>query len=113
VDALTPATLVMLIDFDRRIKMMQTYPSTTGRNFYEILRAVDAIALTQFQKVGTPANWSQGEDVLILPEISTVQAETMFPRGFLEIKAWFRLTPPPDMAEADHEEMRSSVDDDD
>jgi len=73
------------------------YPSSTGRNFYEIIRTIDAIQLTLFHKVATPVNWMQGEDVFVKNDVSANQAIAMFPKGFVEIKEWFRITPQPDV----------------
>jgi len=74
----------------------QDYPTFVGRNFYEILRAIDALQLTMYHKVATPANWKQGEDVLVLPSITDDQAKELFPKGYTTIKAYLRVTPPPD-----------------
>mmetsp|Transcript_20221 Transcript_20221/g.61351 ORF Transcript_20221/g.61351 Transcript_20221/m.61351 type:complete len:110 (-) Transcript_20221:2157-2486(-) len=104
--------MVLLVDFDLRIKFIQQYPATTGRNFFEVLRAIDCIALTTFHRVGTPANWAQGEDVMVLPEITAAEAEVMFPKGFLEVRPWFRITPPPDMDEKDAEDLQNAIEDD-
>jgi len=95
--SLVECSAIFLIDIDKRIRMMQHYPAVTGRNFYEILRAIDAIQLSTFHQVATPSNWRQGEDVLIPSNISSAAANSIFPKGFLEIKDWFRLTPQPDI----------------
>lgn len=94
--ALVPATLVIVTDIDRRIRLMMQYPVSTGRNFYEIIRAIDTLQLTMFHQVATPSNWMQGEDVFIVPSLSSNAASTVFPKGFVEIRPWFRLTPQPD-----------------
>ena len=84
-----------LIDPNRRVQMAQVYPSNVGRNFYEIIRSLDALQLASYHKVGTPANWKAGEDVFILPEVSEESAEDLFPKGFTTIKPYMRITPAP------------------
>ncbi|GMI16010.1 hypothetical protein TrLO_g2076 [Triparma laevis f. longispina] len=90
------AGLIVLIDLDKRIRFISQYPSTTGRNFYEVLRVIDTLQLTLFHSVATPANWMQGEDVFVRNDISATAAGAMFPKGFVAIKEWFRITPQPD-----------------
>ena len=92
-----PACLTLIIDIDKRIRFISQYPSTTGRNFYEVLRVVDTLQLTLFHAVATPANWMQGEDVFVRNDISANAAGSMFPKGFVVIKDWFRITPQPDL----------------
>lgn len=87
---------VYIIDPDKNIKLTLTYPASTGRNFDELLRVIDSLQLTQYKKVATPANWKQGEDVVISTSVSNKDAETMFPKGFKEVKPYLRLTPQPD-----------------
>lgn len=87
---------VYIIDPDKNIKLTLTYPASTGRNFDELLRVIDSLQLTQYKKVATPANWKQGEDVVISTSVSNKDAETMFPKGFNEVKPYLRLTPQPD-----------------
>lgn len=89
-----------IIDPNRKVQLHMTYPSNVGRNFYELLRILDALQLTLYYQVGTPANWKAGEDLFILPTVSDEEAEKSFPRGFTEIKPYMRLTPAPDLAEA-------------
>ncbi len=86
---------VFVIGPDKRVKLMLTYPMTTGRNFDEILRVVDSMQLTQAHKVATPANWKAGEDVIIVPSVSDADAKTMFPQGFKTIKPYLRTTRQP------------------
>jgi len=88
---------VYIIAPDRTIKLMITYPASTGRNFDELLRVIDSLKLTADYKVATPANWKKGEDVVISPSISNEEAKKMFPKGFKEVKPYLRLTPEPDM----------------
>lgn len=89
-----------IIDPNRKVQLHMTYPSNVGRNFYEIIRILDALQLTTYYQVGTPANWKAGEDLFILPSVSEGEAQKKFPRGFTEIKPYMRLTPAPDLAEA-------------
>lgn len=86
---------VFVIAPDKTIKMMLTYPMTTGRNFDEILRVLDSIQLTSQYKVATPANWRPGEDVIIVPAVSDEQAKTLFPQGWKAVKPYLRLTKQP------------------
>mmetsp|Transcript_1141 Transcript_1141/g.1645 ORF Transcript_1141/g.1645 Transcript_1141/m.1645 type:complete len:228 (+) Transcript_1141:371-1054(+) len=85
-----------IIDSNNKVQLHMAYPSNVGRNFYEILRILDALQLTAFHNVGTPANWKVGEDILILPEVTEEEASEQFPKGFTEIKPYLRLTPVPD-----------------
>lgn len=85
---------VYVIGPDKKIKLMLIYPMTTGRNFDEILRAIDSIQLTAKHKVATPANWKQGEDVIITPAVSNEDAEKTFP-GFKTLKPYLRVTAHP------------------
>lgn len=87
---------VYVIAPDKTIKLMITYPASTGRNFEELLRVIDSLQLTAHHKVATPANWKHGEDVVISPSISSEDAKSMFPRGFKEVKPYLRMTPQPD-----------------
>ena len=86
---------VFVIDPKKKIRLMITYPQTTGRNFDEILRVIDSIQLTEKFQVATPANWKQGEDVIIVPAVSDADAEKKFPKGFKKIKPYLRTTPQP------------------
>ncbi len=86
---------VYVIGPDKKIKLMITYPASTGRNFNEILRVIDSLQLTTYQKLATPVNWQQGEDCVILPSISNEEATELFPKGFEEVKPYLRLTPQP------------------
>jgi len=88
---------VYVIDPNKTIMLMITYPASTGRNFDELLRVIDSLQLTAYYKVATPANWKKGEDVVISPSISNEEAKNMFPKGFKEVKPYLRLTPEPDM----------------
>jgi len=86
---------VFLIDKDHKLRLSLTYPAATGRNFDEILRVLDALQLTDNSKVATPANWKQGDDVVILPTVSNEDAKKLFPKGFKEVKPYLRFTPQP------------------
>jgi len=85
---------VFVIGPDKRIKMSMTYPMTTGRNFDEILRAIDSIQLTAAHKVATPANWKQGEDVIVTPAVSDAEAEERF-GGFERVLPYLRRVKQP------------------
>ena len=85
---------VFIIGPDKRIKLMLTYPMTTGRNFDEIVRVLDSMQLTAQHKVATPANWKHGEDVIITPAVSNEEAAIKFP-GYKTIKPYLRTTKQP------------------
>ena len=87
---------VFFIGPDKKIKASITYPPSTGRNFGEILRVIDSLQLTAYHSVATPADWVQGEDVVVLPSIATADIPSKFPKGFKEIKPYLRTTPQPD-----------------
>ena len=95
--AATNATVrsVFIIGPDKKIKLMLTYPMTTGRNFDEILRALDSIQLTSEFKVATPANWKQGEDVIIAGSVSDEDASKLFPEGWTTVKPYLRVVKQP------------------
>ncbi|MGO4378820.1 peroxiredoxin [Pseudoduganella sp. RAF53_2] len=95
--AATNATVrsVFVIGPDKKIKMMMTYPMTSGRNFDEILRVIDSIQLTAKHKVATPVNWKHGEDVIIAGSVSDDDAKTMFPNGWKAPKPYLRIVPQP------------------
>lgn len=86
---------VFIIAPDKTVKLTLTYPASTGRNFYELLRVVDSLQLTAKHKVATPANWKNGEDVVVSPSISTEDAKEIFTKGVEEIKPYLRMTPDP------------------
>ena len=94
--AATNATVrsVFIISPDKKIKLMLTYPMTTGRNFDEILRVLDSLQLTAKHKVATPVNWKQGEDVIITTAVSKEEADKIFP-GYKTIKPYLRTTKQP------------------
>ncbi len=93
-DTLTVRT-VFIIGPDKKIKLMITYPASTGRNFNEILRVLDSLQLTANYSVSTPVNWNDGEEVIIAPAISDTDAKEKFPKGFRTVKSYLRFTPQP------------------
>jgi alkyl hydroperoxide reductase subunit AhpC len=95
--AATNATVrsVFIIGPDKKIKLMLTYPMTTGRNFDEILRVLDSMQLTAKHKVATPVNWKNGEDVIIVPSVSDEEAKGMFAEGWKTLKPYLRLVKQP------------------
>ena len=86
---------VFIIDPAKKIKLMITYPASTGRNFDEILRVIDSLQLTAKYSVATPVNWKDGDDVIIVPSISDEEAKTKFPAGWKAQKPYLRITPQP------------------
>ena len=86
---------VFLIGPDKKIKLILTYPMSTGRNFDEVLRVLDAIQLTAKHKVATPVNWKRGEDVIILASVSDDEAKAQFPAGWKAPKPYLRIVPQP------------------
>jgi alkyl hydroperoxide reductase subunit AhpC len=86
---------VFIIGADKKIKLILTYPASTGRNFDEILRVIDSLQLTANYSVATPANWKDGEDVVIAPAIKDDEIAAKFPKGYTKIKPYLRLTPQP------------------
>jgi alkyl hydroperoxide reductase subunit AhpC len=97
-NASTTATVrsVFVIDPNKKIRLTLTYPASTGRNFDEILRVIDSLQLTEYHSVATPANWKDGDDVVIVPSITDPDVlKAKFPKGFKAIKPYLRLTPQP------------------
>lgn len=86
---------VYIIAPDKTVKLIITYPASTGRNFHELLRVIDSLQLTAYHKVATPANWNHGEDVVVSPAIPTEEARQIFEKGVEEIKPYLRMTPDP------------------
>jgi thioredoxin-dependent peroxiredoxin len=95
--AATNATVrsLFIIGPDKKIKLQLTYPMTTGRNFDEVLRVIDSMQLTAKHKVATPANWKQGEDVIIAGSVSDADAKTLFPEGWKTVKPYLRTVKQP------------------
>lgn len=86
---------VFIIDNNKKVRLILTYPASTGRNFREILRTVDSLQLTDGYKVATPVNWEQGDDVIIVPSLSDEEAKEMFPEGWEAKKPYLRFTKQP------------------
>jgi len=86
---------VFVIGPDKKVKLMITYPASTGRNFHELLRVIDSLQLTANYSVATPANWENGEDVVIAPAIKDEDIPAKFPKGHTRIKPYLRMTPQP------------------
>jgi len=86
---------VFVIGPDKKIKLMLTYPMSTGRNFDEVLRVLDSIQLTAKHKVATPVNWKQGEDVIIVPSVSDEEAKAKYPQGWKAPRPYLRIVPQP------------------
>jgi alkyl hydroperoxide reductase subunit AhpC len=84
---------VFIIGPDKKVKLMLTYPASTGRNFAEILRVIDSLQLTANYKVATPVDWVQGQDCIIVPSVSKEEADTLFPKGYQVVKPYLRTTP--------------------
>ncbi len=82
---------------DKTLKLTITYPASTGRNFVEVLRVVDSLQLTANHSVATPADWKHGEDVIVVPSVSTEDAEKKFPKGVKVVKPYLRYTPQPNL----------------
>jgi alkyl hydroperoxide reductase subunit AhpC len=87
---------LFIIGPDKAVKLMITYPASTGRNFVEVLRVIDSLQLTAKHSVATPADWKQGEDVVVVPAVSTEDAIKKFPKGVNVIKPYLRYTPQPE-----------------
>lgn len=99
-ETLTVRSLV-IIDPNKKVRLIITYPASTGRNFHEILRVVDSLQLTDNHKVATPANWQQGEDVVIVPSLQDEdEIKKRFPKGYTAVKPYLRLTPQPETSKA-------------
>ena len=88
---------LFVIGPDKKVKLMITYPASTGRNFYEVLRVVDSLQLTANYSVATPADWKHGENVIVVPSVSTEDAIKKFPKGVDVVKPYLRFTPQPNL----------------
>ena len=86
---------VYIISPDKKVKLMITYPASTGRNFAEILRVIDSLQLTAKHSVATPVNWKDGDDVIIVPSLSDEDAKKKFPGGWKTLKPYLRVVPQP------------------
>jgi len=88
---------LFVIGPDKKVKLTLTYPASTGRNFNEVLRVVDSLQLTANYSVATPADWKEGEDVIVVPAVSTEDAQKKFPKGVKVVKPYLRYTPQPNL----------------
>jgi len=86
---------LFIIGPDKKLKLYITYPASTGRNFVEVLRVIDSLQLTAKHSVATPADWKHGEDVIVVPAVSTEEAIKKFPKGVKVVKPYLRYTPEP------------------
>jgi len=86
---------VFIIDPAKKVRLILTYPASTGRNFDEIVRVVDSLQLTDRHKVATPVNWKQGEDVIIIPSVSNEEARKVYPQGWKEQRPYLRIVKQP------------------
>lgn len=86
---------LLIIDPEKKVRLIITYPASTGRNFNEILRVLDSLQLVDSHKIATPVNWKDGDEVIVPPAISTEDARKIFPKGVKEIKPYLRYTPQP------------------
>src|SRR5687768_18387231 len=86
---------VVVIGPDKKIKLVLSYPMSTGRNFDEVLRVIDSMQLTAKHKVATPVNWKDGQDVIILPAVSDDEAKQKYPQGWKAPKPYLRIVPQP------------------
>jgi thioredoxin-dependent peroxiredoxin len=88
---------LFVIDPNKKVRLMITYPASTGRNFDEVLRVIDSLQLTDGHKVATPGNWQQGEDVIIVPSLQDPEEiARRFPKGYTALRPYLRMTPQPD-----------------
>jgi thioredoxin-dependent peroxiredoxin len=88
---------VFVIGPDKKVKLIITYPASTGRNFDELLRVIDSLQLTAYHKVATPVNWNTGDDCVIVPAVTNEEADKMFPKGYKIVKPYLRMTPQPNL----------------
>ena len=88
---------LFIIGPDKTVKLFITYPASTGRNFFEVLRVIDSLQLTAKYSVATPADWKAGEDVIVVPAVSTEDAKIKFPKGLRIVKPYLRYTPQPNL----------------
>ena len=86
---------VFVVGPDKKIKLMLSYPMSSGRNFDEVLRVLDSMQLTAKHQVATPVNWKQGDDVIILPSVSDADAKQKYPGGWKSPRPYLRIVPPP------------------
>src|SRR3990170_5354819 len=87
---------VFIIDPNKTVRLIHTYPASTGRNFDEVVRVIDSLQLSDDHQVGTPANWKLGDDVVILTSVRNQDADKLFPQGYKQLKPYLRITPHPE-----------------
>jgi alkyl hydroperoxide reductase subunit AhpC len=95
-DSTATVRSVFVIDPNKKVRLVLTYPASTGRNFVELLRTIDSLQLTDNHKVATPVNWKQGEDVIITPALNDEEAKLRFPEGWVTVKPYLRLVKQPE-----------------
>ncbi|HKX46923.1 MAG TPA: peroxiredoxin [Planctomycetota bacterium] len=88
---------VFVVGPDKKVKLILTYPASTGRNFDELLRVIDSLQLTAKHQVATPVDWKHGQDVIVVPALSDEEARKKFPKGFKAVKPYLRITPQPNL----------------
>jgi len=88
---------VFIIGPDKKVKLTLTYPASTGRNFQELLRVIDSLQLTANYQVATPADWKNGEDVIVVPAVKDEELANKFPKGHTKVKPYLRTTPQPNL----------------
>ena len=91
---------LFIVGPDKKVKLIITYPASTGRNFAEVLRVLESLQLTAHYSVATPADWQHGEDVIVVPAVTTEDAIKKFPKGLNIVKPYLRYTPQPNLTEA-------------
>jgi alkyl hydroperoxide reductase subunit AhpC len=96
-DSTATVRSVFVIDPNKKVRLVLTYPASTGRNFVELLRTLDSLQLTDNYKVATPVNWKQGEDVIIVPALSDDEAKLRFPEGWKTLKPYLRVVKQPEL----------------
>jgi hypothetical protein len=101
---------VFVIGPDKKVKLMITYPASTGRNFDEILRVIDSLQLTAKYSVATPVNWKDGDDVIIVPAVSDEDAKQKFPGGWKTLKPYLRIVPQPGKAKRAERRLNKQLD---
>ena len=97
---MTPATVrsLFVIDPKKVVRLIITYPASTGRNFDEVLRVIDSLQLTEYHSVATPGNWKNGEDVVIVPSLQDPELiKQKFPKGYKMLRPYLRMTPQPNI----------------
>jgi len=91
---------LFIINPKKIVKLILTYPASTGRNFNEVLRCVDSLQMAPKHSLATPADWNRGSDCVVLPNVSTDDAKKKFPAGVKEVRPWLRFTPDPENSAA-------------